>query len=121
MESNEYKDAKPGTQGEIRVSFDLHPSKELNEATNWDMQTIFYAAAFETLTLVVYTNWSVFGIVFATGLLPLILNLTWLLLPFRFKRKVVISNKATFAFYTIQTLFFCFDIGVTTYFLASSF
>ena len=32
----------------------------------------------------------------------------------------MISNKAAFAFYTVQTLFFCFDVGVTTYFLASS-
>ena len=39
----------------VAVSYDLHPSKELNEATNWNMQMIFYAAAFEALTLTVYT------------------------------------------------------------------
>ena len=55
----------------------------------------------EALTLVVWTEWSVFGVVFAAGFLPLILNLVWLLLPFRLKRKAVISNGGAFAFYTI--------------------
>ena len=120
MESNEYRDARPNAGGRTAITHDLHPSKELNEATNWNMHCIFYAIVLEALTLIVYTEWSVFGIVLAAGFLPLILNLVWLLLPFRLKRKAVISNKGAFAFYTIQTIFFCFDIGVMTYFLAST-
>ena len=118
LESNDYMESKPDEGG--IASYDLHPSKELNESQNWNMECIYYAAALETLTTVVYTEWSVVGIVIATGFLPLILNITWLLLSFRLKRKSVISNCAAMTFYTIMTLLFCFDVGVATYFLASS-
>ena len=101
LESNDYRDATPNGDGKTAISHDLHPSKELNEATNWNMECIYYAAVLETLTLVVYTDWKVFGVVATAGFLPLIVNIIWLLLPFRHKRKAVINNKAAMAFYTI--------------------
>ena len=123
-EGNEIKEEKTGGFNEKEnkmVSHDLHPSEELCESTNWNMSCIFYAAALEVLVLIVYTTGSVFGFIFALGFLPLALNITWLLLPYRLKRKAVISNGVSFTFYSVQALLFCMYVGIATYFIASTF
>ena len=99
----------------------MHPSQELNESTNWNMECIYFAVAVEVLTIIVWTDWAVVGVVVGTGFIPLIMNIVWLLLPFRHKRRAVINNSAALAFYVIQTLFFCFYVGVATYFIASTY
>ena len=65
---------------------------------------MLYAAIFEITTLFFYRDWRVTLTVVALGFLPIVMNAAWILLPYRLKRFTVISNKVTFAFYTVQAI-----------------
>ena len=102
------------------MTHDLHPSKELSDAQNFNLLWIFYALLFEVLLLHMYPKWSVAGVLICTCFLPLVLNGVWLLLPFYHKRKVVISNNITFSFYCFQAILIMWFIGCAVYFFAST-
>ena len=65
---------------------DLHPSKELAEAWAWNVQCVLLLAIYASLFVVFYPSFKVFGVTFAVVFAPLLLNIVWLLLPFRLKR-----------------------------------
>ena len=83
-----------------KVSYDLHPSEELRDAYNFNVSSIFYTWIFSILLPVNYRSWKVFAVVLFATYLPLIANIVWLLVPFRFKRKVLLNNCVALYFYT---------------------
>ena len=80
---------------------------------------MFPALIFEIITMCFYRDWQVTLTVCLVGLLPLILNAVWILLPYNLKRRTVISNKLSFVFYTIQAILLLFCISTVLYFFAS--
>ena len=95
LEENFEISVNPKQETNSKASYDLHPSKELSDAYNFNVLWIFYTLLFEVLLLVMYPKWSVAGVLMASGYIPLIMNTVWLLLPYRHKRYCVISNKIT--------------------------
>ena len=93
---------------------------QLQSSLNWNLMTIVYGLIFEVLCYSYYTKWAVFGLVFGIGIIPSLLNITFICMPGETKRSIVAKDNAVFVFYIVEAIFFCVTLGSLSYFLAST-
>ena len=101
-------------------SYDLYPSAEIRDAVTLNLESILYALFFDISLVGLYTHWQVFLLDFFISLLPMVLNCVWYFLSDDFKKKMVQREWMVTLFYVFQGLIFCFLVGTTTFFFAST-